>query len=76
MVRVNTKKMRVTLTIPKDLMEESMALSDAKTKNQVIEKALQAYINTIKKQKLIALKGTLDFDIDLDNLRERNDFSL
>lgn len=66
--------MRTTLTIPKDLMEEAMSLSNAKTINQVIKKALQAYINAIKRQKLIALKGTLD--IDLDNLRGRNDFSL
>jgi len=68
--------MRTTLTIPEDLIEEAMELSKAKTKNQLVKKALKAYINTIKRQRLIALKGTLDFDIDLDVLRERKDVEL
>lgn len=68
--------MRTTLTIPKELIEEAMALSQAKTKNQLVKKALEEYINTIRRQKLIALKGTLDFDIDLDSLRGREDVEL
>ena len=68
--------MRTTLTIPKELMEEAMALSKAKTKSQLVKKALEEYINTIRRQKLIALKGTLDFDIDLDSLRGREDVEL
>lgn len=65
--------MRTTINIPEDLIEEALTLSKAKTKSQVVKKALKVYINTIKRQRLIALKGTLDFDIDLDTLRERKD---
>lgn len=53
-----------------------MEISGAKTKNQLIQKALKAYIDSIKRKKLITLKGTFDFDIDLDSLRNRTDVEL
>lgn len=68
--------MRTTITIPEKLMEEAMELSNAKTKNQLVTKALKAYINSIKRKRLITLKGTFDFDIDLDSLRGRKDVEL
>jgi len=43
--------------------------TNSKTKNQLIKEVLEAYIKRIKRKRLIALKGTLDFDIDLDTLR-------
>lgn len=63
--------MRTTLDIPKKLIEEAMKVTGAKTKSQVIKEALQAQINQEKRKKLIALKGSLDLDIDLDTLRDR-----
>ncbi|HLV23838.1 MAG TPA: type II toxin-antitoxin system VapB family antitoxin [Moheibacter sp.] len=68
--------MRTTITISEKLMEEAMEISGAKTKNQLIQKALKAYIDSIKRKKLITLKGTFDFDIDLDSLRNRTDVEL
>ncbi len=68
--------MRTTLDIPEKLMAEAIALTDAKTKNQLVKDALEAYIKRIKRQRLIALKGTLDLDIDLDALRGRNDVKI
>lgn len=62
---------RTTITIPEKPMEEAMELSNAKTKKQLVTKTLKAYINSIKRKRLIALKGTFDFDIDLDSLRNR-----
>lgn len=63
--------MRTTITIPEELMNEAMKLSNATTKSQLIQKALKAYIDSIKRRRLITLKGTFDFDIDLDYLRNR-----
>ncbi len=65
--------MRTTLDIPEKLIAEAMALTQAKTKNQLIKDVLEAHIKRIKRQRLIALKGTLDLDIDLDTLRGRED---
>lgn len=63
--------MRTTLDIPKELIDEAMEVTGAKTKSQLIKDALQAQINQIKRKRLIALKGTIDLDIDLDSLRDR-----
>jgi len=68
--------MRTTLDIPNNLLEEAMALTNAKTKNQLIKEVLESYIARIKRQRLIALKGTLDLDIDLDTLRGRGDVKI
>ncbi|RZF58249.1 type II toxin-antitoxin system VapB family antitoxin [Sphingobacterium corticibacterium] len=68
--------MRTILDIPNNLLEEAMALTNAKTKNQLIKEVLESYIARIKRQRLIALKGTLDLDIDLDTLRGRGDVKI
>ncbi len=65
--------MRTTVDIPEELIAEAMALTNSKTKNQLIKQVLEAYI---KRKRLIALKGTLDFDIDLDTLRGREDVKI
>ncbi|MEX2592761.1 MAG: type II toxin-antitoxin system VapB family antitoxin [Anditalea sp.] len=63
--------MRTTLDLPEDLIAEAMKLTGAKTKRQLIKEALEAQIERIKRKRLIALKGTIDLDIDLDALRDR-----
>lgn len=65
--------MRTTLDIPNNLIEEAMALTNVKTKNQLIKEVLESYIARLKRQRLITLKGTLDLDVDLDALRGRED---
>lgn len=64
--------MRTTLDIPKELIDEAMEVTGAKTKSQLIRDALQAQINQIKRKRMIALKGTIDLNIDLDSLRDRD----
>lgn len=63
--------MRTTLDIPEELIEEAMKVTGAKTKSQLIKDALQEQIDRSKRKKLIALKGTVDLDIDLDTVRDR-----
>ena len=64
--------MRTTLDIPKNLIDEAMKLTGATTKSQLIKNALQAEINRVKRKRLITKKGTIDLEIDLDNLRNRS----
>ena len=64
--------MRITLDIPKELIDEAMRVTGATTKSQLIKNALQGEIDRAKRKRLITKKGTLDFDIDLDTLRDRH----
>jgi len=64
--------MRTTLDIPKKLIDEAMKITGAKTKSQLIKDALQAEIDRVKRKRLITRKGTIDLDLDLDNLRDRD----
>ncbi|MEX0780431.1 MAG: type II toxin-antitoxin system VapB family antitoxin [Balneolales bacterium] len=63
--------MRTTLDIPKELIDEAMEATGAKTKSQLIKEALQAQIDQAKRKRLITRKGTIDLEIDLDTLRKR-----
>ncbi len=63
--------MRTTLDIPEKLIEEAMRETGAKTKSQLIKDALQAQIDLAKRKRLLASKGKIDLDIDLDTLRNR-----
>ena len=63
--------MRTTLDIPSELIEEAMRETGAKTKSQLIKDALQAQIDRAKRKRLLAAKGKIDLDIDLDALRKR-----
>lgn len=63
--------MRITLNIPKELLDQAMNVTGATTKSQTIKKALQSEIDRAKRKRLIARKGTLDLDIDMDTLRGR-----
>lgn len=65
--------MRTTLDIPGKLIEEAMELTGAKTKSQLVKEALEEQIARIKRKRLLTLKGTIDWDIDLDTLRDRTD---
>jgi metal-responsive CopG/Arc/MetJ family transcriptional regulator len=63
--------MRTTLEIPEKLMEEAMKVTGAKTKSQLIRDALQQQIDHEKRKRLISHKGTINLDINLDTLRDR-----
>lgn len=63
--------MKINIEIPETLIEEAMKLSDAKTISELIKEALEEKINTIKRKRLLTFKGSIELDIDLDNLRGR-----
>lgn len=63
--------MRTTLDIPEELIREAMELTGATTKSQLIKEALIARIKSVKRKRLVALKGTIDLTLDMDSLRGR-----
>lgn len=63
--------MRTTLDIPEDLMNEALKITKSKTKTDLIRKALENIIKKNKIQGIKGFKGKVDFNIDLDVLRNR-----
>ncbi len=63
--------MRTTLDLPKDLVDRAMSITKAKTKTEMIKKALINIIEQNKREKVLQYHGKLSFDIDLDVLRDR-----
>ena len=63
--------MRTTLDLPKDLVDQAMSITKAKTKTEMIKKALINIIEQNKREKALKYHGKLSLDIDLDVLRDR-----
>ena len=63
--------MRTIIELPENLIKEAMEITKIRTKKKVIIKALEELINRYKISELKNYKGKIDFDIDLDILRDR-----
>lgn len=69
---VGVFRMRTTIDIPEDLINEAMTLTKRSTKTEVIKEALY---NLIQREKLKEIKnyyGKVKVDIDLDKIRKRS----
>ena len=64
--------MKTTLNLPDDLMKEAMLITDIKTKTGVIIVALKELIRKDKVAKLKNYKGTVNLEMDIDILRNRD----
>ncbi|MCG8477619.1 MAG: type II toxin-antitoxin system VapB family antitoxin [Spirochaetales bacterium] len=63
--------MRTTLDLPRDLVDEAMRITKAKTKTELIKLALTSIIEQDKRERVLRYHGALTLDIDLDVLRDR-----
>lgn len=63
--------MRTTLDLPENLLNEAMKASHIDTKTGVIVKALEELVKKSKISALKKYKGKIDLEIDLDELRNR-----
>ena len=61
--------MRTNIIIDDSLMNEAMKLSDLKTKKAVVEEGLLLLIKLKKQQKIKSLRGKLNWEGDLDDMR-------
>jgi len=64
-------KMRTTLDLPEQLVQEAMKVTHVKTKTSVIVLALKELIRKSKISDLKKFKGKVDLDIDLNLIRSR-----
>jgi Arc/MetJ family transcription regulator len=64
-------RMRTTLDLPKDLIDEAMKATQINTKTQLIITALEDLIRKSKISGLKDFKGKVDLDIDMNTIRKR-----
>ena len=65
--------MRTTVDLPEDLLMEVMKILRSESKKETIIKALTNIKNLNERQKILKYKGKINIDLDIDNLRSRND---
>ncbi|MBD2755949.1 type II toxin-antitoxin system VapB family antitoxin [Spirosoma validum] len=61
--------MRTNIDIDDGLLQKAMAISHLKTKKAIVELALQEYINMTRRRDLLSLRGKVQWDGDLDQMR-------
>lgn len=63
--------MRTNIEIDDKLMAEAMKAMGTKTKRETVEKALEAQVAIKRQLGIRALRGKVEWEGDLDRLRER-----
>jgi Arc/MetJ family transcription regulator len=64
--------MRTNIDINDDLLQRALKFSHLKTKKAVIELALQKYVDHQARMDLLALRGKVQWDGDLEQMRTDN----
>jgi hypothetical protein len=62
--------MRATLDIPESLIKDLLRVTGEKKKTKAICMALDEYIRSRRKEKLLALSGGVEFDLDWKKMEE------
>jgi Arc/MetJ family transcription regulator len=65
--------MRTNIVIDDDLMKRALELSGLKTKRAVIEEALRLLIRIEEQSSILALRGQLHWEGDLNAMRDDHD---
>jgi len=63
--------MRTTLNIDDYLFNDLLKVTKAKNKTEAVRVALTEYLRMKRKEKVLALRGTMDINDDWQNLRQR-----
>lgn len=61
--------MRTNVVIDDDLMEQALKVSGLKTKRQAIEEGLRLLVRTRRQAKIRRLRGALEWEGSLDEMR-------
>ena len=61
--------MRATVTIEKDILDEFLKETKAKSKASAVKKAIHEYIRRKKIEKIKSMKGKLEFDLSAYEIR-------
>ncbi len=66
---INTHYMRTNIVINDDLMAAAMQATGIESKKETVELGLQTLVRLHRQQKIRDLKGKLQWDGDLDEMR-------
>lgn len=61
--------MRATVTIEKDVLDELLKETRAKSKTTAVKKVIHEYLRRKKIEKIKSMKGKLEFDMTAEELR-------
>jgi Arc/MetJ family transcription regulator len=61
--------MRATVTIEKDVLNELLKETKAKSKAAAVKKAIHEYLRRTKIEKIKSMRGKLDFDLTAEQIR-------
>ena len=61
--------MNPTVTIEKDILDELLKETRAKSKTTAVKKAIHEYLRRKKIEKIKSMKGKLEFDLTAEELR-------
>jgi len=61
--------MRATVTIEKDVLDELVKATGAKSKSAAVREIIDEYLRRRRVQKILALKGKLSFELTADEIR-------
>lgn len=61
--------MRTNIEIDVTLMDQALKLSQLKTKKEVVHQALEHYVKRLKRLKMLALRGKVEWEGDLNEMR-------
>lgn len=63
--------MRTNIDLNDQLVRRALELTQVRTKKEVVELALQSLVNTLQRQQLLQLRGKVDWEGDLEAMRQR-----
>jgi Arc/MetJ family transcription regulator len=69
-VQENLMAMRISVDIKDELLQQAMQLSNAKTRKEAVEQALDNYIKMLLRKDLLNLRGKVTWEGDLDQMRQ------
>lgn len=64
--------MTKSIELDENLVKEALALGQHSSINLLVETALKDYINKYKKEKIIELFGTIEYEENYDYKKQRN----
>lgn len=62
--------MRTNIELDDKLIDQALQLSKAKTKKEVVALALADFVKSLQRQQLLALRGKVNWEGDLDAMRQ------
>lgn len=62
--------MRSTVTLEKDILDELLKETKAKSKTSAVNKAIHEYLRRKKIEKIKSMKGKLEFDLTANEIRD------